>query len=274
MNAQITKKSILVPWDFSEVANNALLHALKIGKKLACNVTLLHVGKEDDDAKKRLNEVVSKCGDLKDLVIDWIIKDGSIFTTIRETAEEMNAVFVVMGTHGIKGMQKLTGSKALKVIADSQVPFIVVQNAPADKPLSNIVCPIDFTKENKEKLRWLDFITRYFDAKLTLFVPYMVDNALLKKTKANLAFAKSFLEERNVDVDIKASQVKGKFSEQTVRFAEEMNADLIVIMTTKDIGIADYIFGADEQQIIANNASIPVLCINPRTDYHKAGGFY
>ena len=37
-------------------------------------------------------------------------------------------------------------------------------------------------------------------------------------------------------------------------------------MTTKNIRFQDYVLGASEQQIIANEAKIPVMCVNPRTD--------
>jgi hypothetical protein len=37
-------------------------------------------------------------------------------------------------------------------------------------------------------------------------------------------------------------------------------------MTTKNIGFADYVMGADEQYIISNSAKIPVMCINPMSD--------
>ena len=64
------------------------------------------------------------------------------------------------------------------------------------------------------------------------------------------------------------------FAEQTIQFAQEIDADIILIMTTKDLGFTDYVFAATEQQIIANSAKIPVLCVNPRTDLKKLGGFY
>jgi len=274
MESKTEKKTLIVPWDFTEVAKNALYHAIKVAKTINGDITLLHIGKEDDNTIVRMNESVSECLKLKNVNINWMIKEGSIFSTIRQTAEEKNAVFVVMGTHGITGVQKLMGSKALKVIAESNVPFIVVQKPPTDVPFTKVVCPIDFTKENKEKLRWADFISRYFKIKLYLFVPFMVDNTLLKKTKANLTFAKNYLEERKIDFEIKVSQVKGKFSDQTITFAEEIQSDLVLIMTTKNIGFADYIFAADEQQIIANTPGIPVMCINPRLDVGKFGGFY
>lgn len=274
MESKNEKKTLIVPWDFSEVAKNALYHAIKISRTINTDITLLHIGKEDDNTVVRMNESISECLQLKNINIKWIIKDGSIFTTIRETAEAMGSVFVVMGTHGMTGVQKLIGSKALKVIAESNVPFIVVQKSPTDTPFKNIVMPVDFTRENKEKLRWADFIARYFNIKLHLFVPFIADQTLLKKTKANLVFAKNFLDERGIQYEIKASQQKGKFSDQTVAYAEEVGGDLIMIMTTKNIGIADYIFAADEQAIIANKPGIPVMCINPRLDVNKFGGFF
>ncbi len=274
METKNEKKTLIVPWDFTEVTKNALYHAIKIAKIIDVDITLLHIGKEDNNTIARMNESVSECLQLKNININWMIKDGSIFSTIRETAEEKASVFVVMGTHGMTGVQKLVGSKALKVIAESNVPFIVIQKPPTDTPFKNIVMPVDFTTESKEKLRWADFISRYFNSKLHLFIPSISDDVLLRKTKANLAYAKNYLNERKIVFEIKASKNKGKFSDQTIDFAVEINADLIMTMTTKNIGFADYIFAADEQNIISNKPGIPVMCINPRTDVKKIGGFY
>jgi hypothetical protein len=55
----------------------------------------------------------------------------------------------------------------------------------------------------------------------------------------------------------------GSFTKQVLDFARYIEADIIAIVITKDIGFNDYIFGAEEQQLIANNLEIPVVCINP-----------
>ncbi len=50
-------------------------------------------------------------------------------------------------------MQKFTGSWALKVIVGSEVPFIVVRDKPHhQEKIRNIIFPIDFRSENKEKV--------------------------------------------------------------------------------------------------------------------------
>ncbi|NMB71290.1 MAG: universal stress protein, partial [Bacteroidales bacterium] len=67
-----------------------------------------------------------------------------------------------MGTHGIKGMQKFLGSWALKVIVKAKVPFIVVQAPPASDAYKNVVFPINYRKESKEKIRWSSFLSYYY----------------------------------------------------------------------------------------------------------------
>ena len=42
-------KKIVVPWDFTDVAQNALAHAVKIAKVLDNSITLLHIAKADKD---------------------------------------------------------------------------------------------------------------------------------------------------------------------------------------------------------------------------------
>jgi nucleotide-binding universal stress UspA family protein len=267
----------LVPWDFTEVAENALLHAVRLVKTINTTVTLIHiVAKQKDayEATPKLEKIAAEATKKYGVTVTFLIKEGNIFSTIKEVAETTDAFLVVMGTHGIKGMQKLTGSWALKVIANSTVPFIVVQGKPEHEAFAKLVLPIDFSVENKEKLRWANYISDYFKTKMYLFIPRVLDDTLLRKTKANLSFARNYFDERGIDYEINVSQKKAKFSEQTVDFATEIDADMIMIMTTKQPRLTDYVFAADEQQIIANNAKIPVMCINPRSDIKKYSGFH
>jgi molecular chaperone DnaK (HSP70) len=44
-----------------------------------------------------------------------------------------------MGTHGMKGMQKLFGSNAMKVITSTAIPFVVIQQETEAKQLIKVV---------------------------------------------------------------------------------------------------------------------------------------
>jgi nucleotide-binding universal stress UspA family protein len=273
------KKLIVVPWDFSHVAENALAHAVKIGKMVNNDICLLHIVDSGINPK----ELAQKTASLKKLVeenatkysipIIFHISKGSIFTEIAEYANEKEANLVVMGTHGMKGMQKLTGSWALKVIVKSKIPFIVIQDPPVDQErYHNIVFPVDFRGENKEKIKMAIFMGKYFESKIHMLVSFSTDKNTLRKTRTNLNFAIKYLIQNNIEYEIH-NMPKGNSAEQTIDFAQKTNADLILIVTTKNITIADYMLGASEQQIIANSSRIPVCCVNPKASFASVGQF-
>ncbi len=273
------QKIIVVPWDFTPVAEHALAHAIRIGRMVGNEICLLHI--VDPGIKKNvagekkihLQHVADEAGRKYNITISSHIATGSIFTSIAEFVNEKNVSVVVMGTHGMKGMQKLTGSWALKVIVKSKVPFIVVQDPPADQGrYHNIVFPVDFRKENKEKTKMAIYMGKYFDSKVHILVTASTDANIVKKTKINLNFAIKYLIQNNIDYEIHEVP-KGNFPQQTIDFAQKTNADLILIVTTKNITFADYMLGAHEQYIIANSSKIAVCCINPKASFTKTGQF-
>ena len=282
------QKLIVVPWDFTPVAEHALAHAVKISRMVKNDICLLHIVdkaiKPQDEGQKKalLKSVADENAKKYSLVIVPEIAKGTIFTAIadfvnqkgvKEEDKKVEVSLVVMGTHGMKGMQKLTGSWALKVIVKSTVPFIVVQDPPVDQErYHNIVFPVDFKKENKEKTKMAIFMGKYFDSKMHILVTTATDANLIKKTKINLNFAIKYLIQNNIDYQIHEVP-KGNFAEQTLDFAQKINADLLLIMTTKNITFADYMVGASEQYIIANSSKIPVCCVNPKASFANTAQF-
>jgi len=273
------KRLIVVPWDFTQVAEHALAHAVKISRMVGNDICLLHIvdtginQKDEADKKNKLQLVIEETNKKFTVPISYHIVKGSIFSAIADYANEKEASLVVMGTHGMKGMQKLTGSWALKVIVKSKIPFIVVQDAPVDQErYHNIVFPVDFRSENKEKMRMAIFMGKYFESKIRMLVYVSSDKSLLKKTNVNLNFAVKFLIQNNIDYEIHEVP-RGNFAQQTIDFAQKTHADLILIMTTKNITVADYVIGASEQYIIANSSKIPVCCVNPISTFAKVGQF-
>jgi nucleotide-binding universal stress UspA family protein len=273
------KKLIVVPWDFTHVAEHALAHAIKISRMVNNDICLLHIvstgiSKKEETKKIAMLKQVAEVNHQKyGMPIIYQILKGTIFKSIAEFANEKDANLVVMGTHGMKGMQKLTGSWALKVIVKTKMPFIVVQDPPADQErYHNIVFPVDFKKENKEKIQMAIFMGKYFDSKIHLLVAASSDKGLIKKINVNLNFAIKYFIQNNIEYEIQKLQ-RGDIAQQTIDFAQKINADLIVIVTTKNITFADYVVGASEQSIIANSSKIPVCCVNPKSSFASSSQF-
>lgn len=276
---EVDSKIIVVPWDFTPVTEYALQHAVKISRMTHNDVCLLHIvekittegGIKAKQAAMTIkgNEIERKYG----VTVKTHVQRGTIFKQIPEFVNDRSASLVVMGTHGMNGMQKLTGSWALKVIAKSRVPFIVVQAPPADmEKFRIIVCPIDWRAEEKEKLSMAIFMSKYFDTKVHILKATRKDESLAKKANLNLNFTVRMLIQNNIEYEIREVP-SDKLGEQTIEIAQQLNADLILIMTTKDITFADYVVGAKEQYIIANSSKIPVCCVNPSSSFANIGQF-
>jgi len=273
------RKSIMVTWDFSAVSYHALKHAVRMAHILKNDVVLFHIVNEESEveaARTKLDSTVEEIKNDMSEDVSYFVHYGKIFSEIAEYAskEENNVHFVVMGTHGMKGGQKLFGSWALKVVAGSAVPFIVVQDPPPEKDrYSDIVFPIDFKSENKEKLQWAIFLGKYLNSKIHLYKAPVADKNLQKKVNVNLNFAIRFLIQNNIDYEIHTAKKSNNFQKELLAFSKQIQADLILITTTKHITAVDYIFGAKEQYLISNTERIPVMCVNPKSNFAKVSQF-
>jgi nucleotide-binding universal stress UspA family protein len=275
MEETTKKKPILVTWDFTEKSKFALEHGINLAKELKSEIKLIHIVKNNKDVKpaqKKLDVLAAETQNLNGVKTSSLVPVGSIFTTITEVASEVHAEMVIMGTHGMKGMQKLIGSWALKVIAGSKVPFIVVQAPPSSHGFKKIVFPLDFRRENKEKINWIYYIGRLYNSMFYIIKERVTDRKFKKGIHSNLIFTEKFLRSNNIVYEIHTSSGKKDFTTETIDFAYQIEADLLLIMTTRDIGFTDYVLGANEQRIISNPHQIPVMCINPRP-VKMGGGF-
>jgi nucleotide-binding universal stress UspA family protein len=201
-----------------------------------------------------------------------IIRIGNIFEDIGDTAVELGAKLIIMGTHGAKGMQKLVGSHALKVITNSETPFIVVQEKnPKSTGYNNIVLPLDLEKESKQKLKYVADIASYFESKIHIFVQKSNDKDSMNEIKRNLVFAKNYFMEHNVSFTTHVDEAGGDLEDELVRYAAKVDADLICIMNEKDSFISSFLLGSSVQELITNQAEIPVMTVNPKDIGSSAG---
>jgi nucleotide-binding universal stress UspA family protein len=273
---------ILVPTDFSEVAGFALRHATHLGKIFKKKIVLLHIiegggilssaaskAQKEEEANQKLGVIAASCQTNSGIDTSFVVRQGSIFDEIGDAAEDLNASLVLMGTHGVKGMQHVIGSKALRVINHANRPFVVVQKKDIrSHGYKNIVLPIDFSKETKQKLVWAAELAKVFASKFHILAAHESDEYAANSVRNNLAYASNYLLERGCDVSVHQAP-KGDFSKETIRFANSVDADLIIIMTNPEKDLGGFVIGAEEQGIIANDSLIPVMTLNP-VDTSKA----
>ena len=272
------KNKILVPTDFTKVADNAIGHAMQLASHTGGEVYLLHVvpkQSEVDETRKKLEMEQERAQKLNAAVpVHKLVRVGSIFDDIGDAAVEINADLIMMGTHGMRGMQFITGSRALRVITSSNVPFIVVQERPIKEGgYDSIVVPLDLHQETRQKLTLVADMARSFNGKVHLITPREDDEFLHKQLVNHIRFANQYLDERGIAHDATiAKEDSGDFVNAVVRHAVAVDADLITIMNLSQGNIFGVLGVPYEQEIITNEAQIPVMCMNPR-DRGSGGGW-
>lgn len=267
---------ILVPTDFTKVSDVAINHAMNLAGHTGAEVYLLHVvAKQSDveDARAKLDLEIARAKKLGSAPVFKTVRVGSIFDDIGDAAAEINASLILMGTHGMRGMQFLTGSRALRVIISSQVPFIVVQErAIKEGGYDSIVVPLDLHQETRQKLAVVADMARTFNSKVHLLVPKEGDEFLHKQLLNNIKFASQYLEERGIEHNATiAEEDSNDFVKAVVKHAVKVDADLITIMNLAQGNIFGVLGVPYEQEIITNEAQIPVMCLNPRMNTTGGG---
>ncbi len=263
-----TAKTLLVPFDFTIVAEYAFAHAQSLSTVTKQAVKLLHVASKSEDfnaVKSSLSEVAQKLAERYKVDLpEIIVKSGSLGEMITEASVEYNASLVIMGTHGPKGFQKIFGSRALKVIIGSKIPFIVVQDFPIHEKFEKVILPIDYRSESKDKAKWADFLYGAFKNTLIIVHPRFKDKNLKSNIQKNIMFCKKMLDNKGVPYEIQSFEDTRSNAKYLVELAKNSNADLILMNTIKGMTFMDMLLGNDEQSIIANKYKIPVMVVNPK----------
>lgn len=266
-------RKILVPYDYTELSDYAVNYAVLISKTVEASLVLLHIVKDISDEleeTKKLQVVADAVKQKYGIEIEVKIRAGVIHNVIKVMAVNIDAFMVIMKTQPPHGKEKFLRSRSIRVMMGSKIPFFVVQEPPKRLAFRKVIFPIDFRKENKEKLIWVSTLSKFYTSKIYFFKPSVNEY----RVKANLDFSRRFLDGKNIDYEIVTGKKHLASASDTIEFAHEIDAQLIIIMLSRNISWFSSLLKLNEQSYISNKYKIPVLCISPRTELHKYEGFY
>jgi universal stress protein A len=138
-------KNILVSMDFSDCARKALQYACAFARLGKAEITLLYVAPDlaEDirlafsmpelqqqimrEAEQSLQREIERLAATELRIIPLVKKGNPYYETV-ETARQMNADIIVIGTHGRTGLKHvLMGSTAERVVRHAPCPVLVVR---------------------------------------------------------------------------------------------------------------------------------------------------
>lgn len=278
-------KKILVPTDFSKEAATATELAFDIAKKSGADLILLHIierGVETkssfnvegqvstggsgidklfmikliEKSKKQLQKAVSDPR-LSAVRVDGQMRMGNPFHGMRTIIAEQKVDLVVMGTAGKTGVEgMLIGSNTEKIIRSSHCPVLTVQKKPASSDFKNIVFATSLSSQEEVFTKILKRTQQIYGSTIHIVrinTPgdfqrdYIVKGYMEK-------FAKK-LQLKNYTLNIFNDL---SVEEGTIRFADQINADMIAMATHGRSGFAHVIAGSVAEDV-ASHSTRPVL---------------
>jgi nucleotide-binding universal stress UspA family protein len=256
----------LVPFDFSSVGLAAIKHAAILAKPAKAELLILNIV----DAKNKIQPTLAKLeqylpGIEKDALgvkMTPIVTMGTIFEDIGRIAEKYSCGKIIMGTHGAKGMQKLFGSHALKVILSTSTPFVIVQDSTPSERIDNIIVPIDLTKESLQIIHFAADIAVHFNSTVHVVGETQRDEILSRQMKNRIMLVEKKFEELNVKAELKIFESSGSYSSKILKYADQINAELIAVAYHSESLIPA--LDGFHQGLLTNAQKIPVLIIQSK----------
>jgi nucleotide-binding universal stress UspA family protein len=268
----------LVPFDFTPITRNALEHALFFSKSDSEKIVLLHIIEKEgqkEAAIKKFTDLITGLPEADQARIKTKIRQGDIYTDIAKEAKEGDFKLLVMGTHGEKGLQRILGSNAMKVITSCNIPFIVTQSKPPKKSVNRIVLPIDLSGERWQIATFASDLAQKFQAEVFLVHAQENDPYLVKRINNNIKKVKRVFKQKGIAFTISVIKSKKSWAKEVMAYGESINTDLFAIGYYPSTLLPQ--FERFSQDLITNPQETPVLITNVeeiagvRTNYSFVG---
>lgn len=274
---------ILVPYDFSEQAINALNFTSGLANKIEnVHIEVLHVmevpyvsnfgtmgGGEVipemenqvfflelmEKRKKQIADLKEEHKDKK-YSFEAKIQLGNAFKTISASIVDEEPDLVIMGSKGSSGVEEvLIGSNTEKVVRTAKCPVITVKSAIDPSTFKKIVFASDFKDDHEEMAKRIKNLITLFDAEIYFVI--VNTPADFETTRESIQRINMFA--RKYGFEGAKAEIYNSLSEETgiIEFAEDIDADMIAMATHGRTGFLHLITGSIAEDVV-NHAKRPV----------------
>lgn len=260
----------LVLTDFTHTSKRALEYTLDLLVSSASSVvTLAHVVSKPEEASSAMGTFSTFLKDIKNphnATVEPVILNGDLYDAVGAHSRKEQFELIVFGTHGARGLQKLVGSHAIKLIQHTSCPVIVVQDEihRDEDGIKQIALPLTLAVEDKKMLNYVSAIAKTMGAMIEVIYHEKSDEFLANTMKRNLNFTTSFLEKEGIEYVLNAVSESKNFDDEVIAIAADKSCDLIATINHHEDGYKNLFGWSFDQNMIENNAHIPVLTIDAK----------
>lgn len=244
----------------------AIIHAFKLASIFKAEVAFAYL----PSSTKAQNLPDSTINELNTTNIPYQeIKLGNPQVEPNNTIKQLEAIFIVTQFSN-KMLQTYRKNEIFRYLYKARIPSILI-GAKTKEICSyqNIIVPVDFKRETKEKMIWASYFGRFNKALIHLFVANHKVESVQRKIKATIIFTKRMYEQFDFDYKIvKSSRSSNWLRQDAFLFSEEFDSDLMVLLSQKNDGLFNKYLGPLEIKKYLRKKNNPILFINPLKDYY------
>ncbi len=271
-------QKILIPTDFSAVADNALNYAIEIAAKFKSELYLCHVYSinkkldydwdysDEEQPYKRKMEEKMKLTKLKftekiaqkGLSIQTIVEENMILSLFSTQVKKHNIDLIVMGSKGASGLEKVIfGSVAATALEMSKVPVLVVPPEYVFPPFKETVLALDQNSISLRTLSPFQKLVAKFGAKVTLL-------RVLTDSNKNTPGGK-ILGFDGVETTYREVPMHNSVNESIKKFVAKENCDLLCLIR-REKSFFESIFTKSITKTQVYDSQIPLLVLPENDD--------
>lgn len=256
--------TILIPFDFSETAKNALNYAVAFaGPDDDIHIVLAHIS--DTDSEKQRTEDFKKIEEVNAPLLknklEWITQSGTLTQSLVDIQETKQIDLVIMGTSGTDKTRDSEQSNTSKVVLATDCPVLAVPDGHADFQIKRIALVLGKQEiDDTEVLGTLLEVARRFNAKVDVVTIknspelYGYSEADKKNESTLQYFLENFYSEH-------AYIENTNLEEGILTYATQHQIDLIAILPRNHTKHSTPSKG-ELTEILTLNSRIPVLAID------------
>ena len=272
-------KTILVPTDLSELANDALAVAVDLARTYGAEILLVHfqpfsiarantaegavsmlsyLDKQEDTDKVELGQIADNQA-YRDVRISPITcKDAN---GLYDAMTERGADMIVLGTHGTSGWDELLfGSNAEHIVRAAHCPVLIIKEKMAHFAPKNPVAAIDIDDALKANWPTYPFTAGGHGLKQFVYVSTPTDNIASEGVHD---WMRELAQEKGITNYELHIQYARNVESGILNYATERQADLLVLYTHGHTGLRHLLQGSVAEDIL-NHAPLPVLILRTK----------
>ncbi|MDI1353326.1 MAG: universal stress protein [bacterium] len=254
---------ILIPIDFSKQSLFAIKQSYNLAKYTHSKIILLNAfDKKGDESFEALTKLAKQTEKESGVPTDYMSRKGDIYALVDKVAEEMHATLIIAGLESHMKFSQIVGRSASKLVRKAPCPVITIRGNDHRDGCENILLPLDLSPETREKTDVAIQFAQYFGASIRIIGVFDADDAVYENKLLAYAYqVKQYVKSRGISCTNKSVPTKD-IATTVVEYANKIEADLIMIMSEKSLGVKGFFKGTDSQKIV-DISNIPVMTIQP-----------